>query len=124
VTDIKIDYKPSQVVLYAPPLASTMGRSELEAAAALVVRVCQARGDQWQSVPWSLVGEVMREDMAANREPFAKLVRNPFFRPDATALAAAGYCTIVDGAVTLTEKAMVAMARWVRAEPTGDAVST
>lgn len=79
-----VDFKPSDVNLCSsfPPLVGTMGRTEAELAAALLVRVCQVRGDAWQDISAVAIGEVIREDLQAGREPFASMNRNPFCRPD------------------------------------------
>src|SRR3954471_7351128 len=78
------DFKPSAVDLGGsfPPLAGTMGKSELEAAATLLVRACQAKGDRWQPLTPDDLAAVMKDDVAAKREPLASLIGNPFWRPD------------------------------------------
>ena len=107
--------KPSDVVLCVPPLTATLGRSEREHAAALIVRACQELGDKWQAVSPRQVGEVLRADVAAGRQPFASLGVNPFFRPDVHDLVAKGFATMrEDKAVELTEKALEAIAKWAR----------
>ena len=113
-----IDFNPSQVVLGAPPLTGTMGKSEAEHAAAVIVRVCQANGDTWQPVGWKTVASVLTADVEAKREPFASLMCNPFFRPDPFELADRGFAAW-DGTpgaspVALTTKGLEALRQWVK----------
>ena len=113
------DYKPSQVVLTPIPLGDTMGRAEVEYAAALLVRVCHARGDRWQPVTWDMVRAVLRDDVTAKRAPFADLVASRIiYRPDVFALVNRGYASSpsgpADGYVEFTEKGFAALRRWVR----------
>jgi hypothetical protein len=114
-----IDFKPSQVILNAvPPLTATMGRSEREHAAALLVRASQVKGDTWQPVTPAILGEVIRADLDGAVEPWASLNRNPFFRPDFRDLMQAGFarwCAEGKGApIELTESGVEALRRWVR----------
>ena len=86
-------FKPSDVNLCAsfPPLVATMGRTEAEIAAALLVRVCQVNGDTWQDIDVVLLSTVIKSDLEAKREPFASLNRNPFCRPDVHDLVKRGF---------------------------------
>jgi hypothetical protein len=113
-------FKPSQVFLNTvPPLTATMGRSEREHAAALLVRTCQVKGDAWQPVTPAMLGEVLRADLGAQVEPWNSLNRNPFFRPDFHDLVAAGFARwgddTVKGPLELTELGIESLRRWVRA---------
>lgn len=83
--------KPSEVVLTDTPLADTTGKVESEHAAALIVRACQVFGDQWQPIVPGKLAQVLRDDVAACREPFATLAKNPFFRPDLHRLVEGGF---------------------------------
>lgn len=118
-----IDFLPSQVVIKVPPLAGTMGRSEREYAAALIVRTCEANGDTWQGVSWKMLQEVIKKDVIDKRSPFCEMMGNPFLRPDVQDLAACGFATLVDGVATLTEKGFVALAPWVRRAEAGKTAS-
>lgn len=109
-----IDFLPSQVHLGAPPLTGTMGKSESEHAAACLVRVCQARGDTWAAHAWATVAKVITEDIEASLEPFASLMRNPFFRPEIGRLVRDEFATIADGALAFTPKGFEALRPWVR----------
>ena len=113
-----ISFKPSDVVLHVPPLTDTMKKTESEHAAALMVRVCQVRGDMWQEVPWAAVKEVIRADVAAETEPVASLMRNPFFRPMVDRLASDGYVTTTGEpgkieSLKFTEKGLRAISQYV-----------
>ncbi|MFK5283266.1 hypothetical protein ACI3PL_27210, partial [Lacticaseibacillus paracasei] len=84
----------------------------VEAAASLIVRACHALSDEWQAVTAKQIGGVLRADLAATREPFASLLRNPFFRPDIHAAIDAGFVEgDPAGEVKLTEKGMEALRR-------------
>jgi hypothetical protein len=91
VTD-QPNFKPSDVNLCAsfPPLVGTMGRTEAEIAAALLVRACQVRGDTWQDVDVRTLAEVIGRDIIDKRDPIHAMDRNPFCRPDGYALVATG----------------------------------
>lgn len=112
-----IEFKPSQVVMGYMPLVDTMGRCEREFAAAIVVRVCQAKGDTWQAVAFSDVREVLKADLEAGTAPFAKLLGNPVFRPDAWDLVAKGFARWVGepgDVIELTEAGFEAIRKHVR----------
>jgi hypothetical protein len=89
---VTVDFKPSDVSLCAsfPPLVATMGHTEAELAAAMLVRTCQVRGDAWQDVDTRMLGEVITEDLRTKHEPFHSMNGNPFCRPDAFDLVERG----------------------------------
>lgn len=111
-------FKPSQVQL-APdaPLVATMGRAELEHAAAMIVRACQVSGDVWQPIAPTRMGVVINDDLAAKREPFHSLNTNPFFRPDFRGLVEKGFARwTADGSgapIELTAEGIARLSRWV-----------
>lgn len=96
------------------PLVGTLHRVEREVAAALVVRVCQVRGDVWAPVRPFDVRDQLVADVGAKVEPWAMLNTNPFLRPDFKDLAAAGYATIEKetGAIEFLPKFFEAVRRW------------
>ncbi len=105
--------KPSDVILTTPPLIGTMGRSEREHAAALLVRCCQVNGDEWQAVSPKMIGDVIESDIEAKTEPVSSWNRNPFFRPDFPDLAKHGFAVMGDDrALSFTEKGLKALVRW------------
>ena len=116
--------KPSDIFLNAvPPLTGTFGKSEREAAAALLVNACRVHGDVFGPVTPKMVGQSMNLD----EEPWKSLSRNPFFRPDFRALADAGYAAF-DGdpnghnvPIRFTEKGLAALrgSRWLRSPAVG-----
>ncbi len=85
-------FKPSDVSLYDsfPPLAGTLGKTEAELAATLLVRASQVHGDVWQDIHVRMLGEVIRADLGAKREPLHSMNRNPFCRPDVWQLVKLG----------------------------------
>lgn len=113
------DFKPSNVVLARPPLVATMGRAELEAGAALIVRTLQRNGDTWRVVTMDEVVQAIDADIAENVEPIASLNRNPFLRPDVRGLAKDGFAVVTDTTVELTDKGLEALRRWVKQHKEG-----
>lgn len=85
--------KPSDVVMFRSwiPLVDTFGRTELEWAAALLVRTCQLNGDVFAAHPPKAIGETMKRDRASRLDPWAGLMGNPFLRPDFRGLAEKGF---------------------------------
>ncbi len=111
------DYKPSDVFLGAPPLVGTMEHSEVEHAAALLVRTCARHGDAWRDVPAKLVGQTIQADINEAIEPLFGMKDNPFFRPDYSKLIECGYAEWAGeekGPIRFTDKGFEAMRRWVR----------
>lgn len=80
------DFKPSDVPLYGVPLTDTFGKTEMEVAAALLVRTLQRGGDTWRPVPSEELLAAAKADMDEDVRPIASLLRNPFLRPDFGAL--------------------------------------
>lgn len=120
-----IDFTPSQVYLAAIPLCATMGRAESEFAAALIVRTCQLLGDEWRSVSPRQIGEMLRDDLEAKREPMASLSHNPFFRPDVWELVSRGFAQWIGepgkSPVELTDCGLERLRPWVRSQTAPDA---
>lgn len=113
----KIEFRPSQVLLAGLPLCNTMGKAEIEFAAALIVRACQALGDVWQPVTLEEVARVIKQDVDQAREPFTSLMRNPFFKPEFWLLVERGFAKWLgepgESALELTEGGRHALRRWV-----------
>lgn len=53
---------PSQIYLGIPPLVGTMGKSEVEHAAAMIVRALAKRGNTWREISNEEIFAVARED--------------------------------------------------------------
>lgn len=108
-------FKPSEIGLaHFPPLVDTMGRTEAEIAAALLVRACQEHGDVWQDIDPRMVGQVIVADIAAKREPVHSLNRNPFCKPDFHDLVKRGFAQWVGeagGPLRFTQRGLDAIAR-------------
>ncbi len=85
----RVDFKPSDVVLHPVPFVGIMGKSEIEFAAAVLVRVLQLRDDTWNPIAWQHFGSLLASN--PNDKILAPWGRNPFFRPDFVALTEAGY---------------------------------
>jgi hypothetical protein len=109
-------FKPSQVVMTWMPLTGTMTRRVNEFAAAILVHVCEARGDEWQPVTLTQMLEVLSSDAQSGREPFAKLLRNPFFTPDFAGLVDQGFAKWAEAngspALALTDQGFGALSTW------------
>ena len=93
------------------PLCDTMGRSEREAAAALLVLTCRENGDTWHAVK----PEQMGAAMGASPQ-FEKLGGNPFWWPDFPDLVKAGFAesTLEKSALcAFTTKGLEALRKWV-----------
>lgn len=111
-----VKFKPSEVYL-APfpfPLASTYGRMESEAAAAIVVRACAVLGDEWRAVSSTEVEEVLAREVEG--DPLYACMRNPFWRPDAHELVANGFATwegeTEAPSVKLTAEGLARLEKW------------
>jgi hypothetical protein len=102
------DFKPSDVVLGIPPLCGTMGKSEIEVAAAIVVRALAIHGDAWRELTEA---EMQR---AIDGDPYIdSLARDPFLNADFCGLRHHGYGT-EPNCYGLTEKGIEAIRKWVR----------
>jgi hypothetical protein len=112
-------FKPSEVFLITfPPLVGTMGKAEVEAAASMLVRVCQVDGNEWKPCSPQEVGLTLKADIDNKVEPWTSLNRNPFFRPDFHELVALGFARFTTedehAPIEFTEQGLEAMRRWVR----------
>ncbi len=112
-------FKPSDVVMVFPPLTDTMGRAEVEAAAALIVRVCQVREDAWQEVEPIAVAEVIKDDLEAKRDLIHSMEKSLFIRPDFHDLVKRGFAEwagVGEGPfpIRLTQSGLAAIKKWVR----------
>lgn len=110
-----IDFKPSQVVLAIPPLCGTMGKSEIEYAAALYICACRHFGDEWQPLPPEKIGEAINADLDAKKDPLHSLRDNPFFRPDLHAFVHSEFVNMEyeHGPIEFTEAGYEAIRKWV-----------
>lgn len=109
--------RPEEIELLAPPLAATFGRSEAEHAAAVIIRgLAFHQLELFEPISWRQIQEAMVADVAELREPFASLVKNPFFRPDPHDLVERGFARWVEDGVVieLTPAVVVPLQRWWR----------
>lgn len=109
-------FTPRQVLLAPVPLVGTMGRAEVECAAAILVRVCQVRGT-WGPVGFEEVGPVLKDDVESGHALRSTWL-NPFLRPDFGDLVKRGFATWAGepfkSALELTDAGREALTRWVR----------
>jgi len=113
--------KPSDIALFVPPLVGTLGKSEIEGAAALIVRACQDHGDAWQAITPKQIGETMKKDIAESKQPFCALMKNPFFQADVWKLVAEGFARWADqpgGACELTDLGLERIKKWSKEKTT------
>lgn len=109
-------FKPSEVQLVGIPLTATFGRSEMEAAAAIIVRTCAVLGDEWRAVSVDEVKKVLQLEQAG--DPLYPFLSNPFWNPDVSQLASAGFARWEgqpgSSPVGLTDAGIEKLRRWVR----------
>jgi hypothetical protein len=116
------DFKPSDVDMEGsfPPFVDTFKKTEAEVCAALLVRTCLVKGDEWQALDWSDIASQIRADVAAKVEPIFSLATNPFAIPDVHRLIKDGYAEWrPEGQLRIvgfTEKGFEALRKWVRPE--------
>lgn len=104
-----------------PALVNTLGRAEVEQAAALLVRACAVLEDRWQPLRLKQVLEVFRADARNGVVPWCRIPGNPTFRPDFGELVRRGFARQLapesgHGAalLELTEAGVLALQAWTR----------
>lgn len=113
-----VEFKPSDVLLDPVPLTATMGRTEREQAAAVMVRACQVLGDRWQPITWKQVREALMRDFDDPKRPVGAVwVSFPGFRPDMRDLCAKGFATLDGDAASFTEAGFAKLRSYVIARP-------
>ena len=98
-----------------PPLVGTLGRSEVEYAAALILYGLHRLGRAWTApLDEAELLSVLQADLALGRGPVASWTRNPFMPvPDFDSLVAKGFATRDGGdvvAISLTPAALLRVA--------------
>lgn len=94
-----------------------MGKAEAEAAATLIVRACQVKGDRWQSLAFDEISSVVMADVRGGVEPLASLSENPFWKPDYEEVVKRGFARLTgsdygsEAFVALTEDGIKALQR-------------
>lgn len=100
----------------ALPLVATLGRSEREVAAAMIVLVLAQDGDTWRPVIPQETGAALK---AALELPEYKCFRNPLLRPDFHDLVAKGFAKFLETppvagtAIEFTEAGLIAIGAMV-----------
>ncbi len=88
--------KPSDIMINAvPPLCATFGRTEREAAAALIVGALAAAGDTWRPIT---LDEIKEHGGVLSALPW---MQNPFVRPDIEDLVRRGFASLSDDRTTV-----------------------
>jgi hypothetical protein len=106
-----------------PPLKATLGRSELEYAAALILCALHRLGRAWtEPLSAKEIGATLSDAFNAGEQPICSWARNPFLRPDWDGLVERGFAQrdeTPDGDVlTLTPAALERVAAHL--EPDAD----
>jgi hypothetical protein len=79
---------------HAIPLGATLGKSEIEQAAALILFALHELGREWSAaVAEQEITSVLRAAFASDREPVRSWARNPFLRPSFYMLVQRGFAT-------------------------------
>ncbi len=110
-------FKPSEVVLRLLPLIETIGKTEAEFAAAMIVRTCQVEGDYWQPVEPKTIERVIKGDLDLKCEPFYSNRGNPFLRPNIWELVKRGFARWTDEpgkTVEFTDDGIQALTCWIK----------
>lgn len=110
-----VTFRPSDVVLSAYfPLGGTLGRSELECAAALVIWTLRRNGNVWRRVWRDEMQACPQLDFLSGVEPMHSWGSNPFFHPDLRGLEARHFATFTGHTLELTELALQPIGqRWL-----------
>lgn len=111
--------KPQRASSFLPFVAG-FDKCEREVAAALLVRVCEARGDVWAPVSWKDAQAVLKEDMAAKRKPWSEWMQNPFVKPDVWGLVEGGFARWSDAegeSLVFTDKGFDVLGNFVAEKP-------
>lgn len=101
---------PKDIVVAFPPLMDTLGRAELELAAAIVVSVCQRRGS-WGPVSWEEIKALAKDDLA--KDPKHWLWTRVLCWPDAHGLVDNGFAVWVGDDETVLELTQACIRRIV-----------
>lgn len=75
------------------PFGDTLGRAELEQAAAMIVLACSRNGDTWAGLEIELVVGCFERAADAGEQPWERLRRMPVFRPEFLELVRRGFAT-------------------------------
>jgi hypothetical protein len=105
-----------------PPLMATLGRCEVEFAAALILYGLHRLGRAWtEPVTAKDLGKTISDSAGAGLEPIRSWMRNPFLRPDWDDLVKRGFALrdeTPDGDVlTLTPEALERVAGHIEVMP-------
>lgn len=121
-------FAPREVFLRGsfPPLCGTMGKTEVEVAAAYLVFALAKGSGEWRALPWRDLCDVLGATVEAvkngSADPLDVLVRdlsvNPFAQPDFFRLAEDGFAMWLgepggNTPLAFTDKGIEAMRRWV-----------
>lgn len=107
-------FKPSQVNL-SKMFVDTFRRMELEATAAIIVKILATNGDTWRTATCTELAEGFKA-LVKEEGPWRQRFNNPFVRVDMHGLVAFGFAQWEeDGkAISFTESGLDQMKKWVR----------
>lgn len=112
-----VDFTPDEIRILSIPLMATMRKSEVEFAAACVVRALQLDGGSWRIIRLKEISRLMTIERDRGAEPVAGWFKNPFFDPDFASLGSGEFACLSgpedDQAIEFTAAGIAAMRRWV-----------
>ena len=103
----------------AIPLGGTLGKVEIECAAAVVLFALHELGREWTSpITYTEIGEVVGKALADDREPVRTWARNPFLFPDLDLLVRRGFAgeLVAEISLALTPETIERVAAHLRTE--------
>ena len=123
------EFKPGDVNLLGsfPPLCATMGKTEVEVAAAYLCRALSVKGNEWRPIKWAEISEVVKADIKTATgdksqvlpKLFADLARNPFAVPDFHTMVAKGFARWLGepgkSELEMTDAGRERLRKWVNA---------
>lgn len=94
--------RPSEIRLAGVPLVATAGHAEAEHALAIIIRALQFHElEMYEPISWRQIQEALKADYEARREPFCKLIENPYFNPSPAELVQRGFARWVEEGVVI-----------------------
>jgi hypothetical protein len=99
------------------PLGATLGKCEIEYAAALVLFALHELGRDWTAaIAYTELGAVVGKALADDREPVRSWARNPFLRPDMRLLVTRGFAVELDAQIWFTPETIERFGRHLELE--------
>lgn len=101
----------------AVPLGATLGKCEIEYAAAVVLFALHELGRDWTAaIAYTEIGAVVGKALDDDREPIRSWARNPFLFPDMQLLVRRGFAVELDAQISLTPETIERVGRHLEHE--------